>query len=407
MNSLSVLFKIATGLVTSKLLAIFVGPSGMALVGNLRNFMTTIESVSTLGFQNGIVKYAAENRNNKIELNKFLSTVFITLSLVAVMISLGLFCLADYCNNQIFGSTWRYQFVFKALAIALPWSALSIFFLSVINGFGQFRKVIFTNIFGNLIGLLLSIFLIYQFKTFGALLSIVVAPSVLIVVTFYYLKLEIDIFKMINFKYFDFKIIKNLASFSAMALVSAIFCPIVYLAIRQKIILNLGLDQAGFFETISRISTYYLLFVTTILTVYYLPKLILAKTNLETKKVFYNYYKYIFTSFLIGAIVIYFSRFLIIDLLFTKAFAPVTNLFFWQLVGDIFKVASFILGFNFFAKKLTTAFIVAELSSLVFLYFTSIYCIEYFAVEGAVIAYAIENFVYFVALAIYFRKSLL
>jgi PST family polysaccharide transporter len=68
LNSFSVLLKIGIGLITSKLLAVFVGPSGMVLVGNLRNFLTSLESISTLGFQSGIVKYVAENDKDVIEL---------------------------------------------------------------------------------------------------------------------------------------------------------------------------------------------------------------------------------------------------------------------------------------------------------------------------------------------------
>ena len=63
LNSFSVGLKIGIGLITSKILALFVGPTGMALVGNLRNFLASVETISTLGFQNGIVKYIAENRN--------------------------------------------------------------------------------------------------------------------------------------------------------------------------------------------------------------------------------------------------------------------------------------------------------------------------------------------------------
>ena len=72
LNSFSVALKIGIGLITSKILAIFVGPSGMALVGNLRNFLTSLENISTLGFQNGIVKYTAENEKSKTEItNEF------------------------------------------------------------------------------------------------------------------------------------------------------------------------------------------------------------------------------------------------------------------------------------------------------------------------------------------------
>ena len=76
LNSFSVVLKIGIGLISSKIIAVFVGPSGMALVGNLRNFLTSVENISTLGFQNGIVKYSAENQENESELKKVISTIF-------------------------------------------------------------------------------------------------------------------------------------------------------------------------------------------------------------------------------------------------------------------------------------------------------------------------------------------
>ena len=81
---------------TSKLLAVFVGPSGMALVGNLRNFSTSLESISTLGFQNGIVKYVAENKDDKQQLQKTIATVFISLFVVAIVLSSFLYFLAAF-----------------------------------------------------------------------------------------------------------------------------------------------------------------------------------------------------------------------------------------------------------------------------------------------------------------------
>ena len=136
-NSVSVLVKIGIGLVTSKLLAVFVGPSGMALVGNLRNFSTSLESISTLGFQNGIVKYVAENKDDKQQLQKTIATVFISLFVVAIVLSSFLYFLAAFWNQQIFGSLYEFEIVFRAAALALPWFAISVFFLSVINGLGK------------------------------------------------------------------------------------------------------------------------------------------------------------------------------------------------------------------------------------------------------------------------------
>ena len=403
---MSVILKIGIGLITSKLLAVFVGPSGMALVGNFRNFLTSLESISTLGFQNGIIKYTAENEKNENQLEKIIATVLICLFGIAIVLSCVLYFFAAFWNKEIFGNNFDYTIVFKSLALALPWYAISVFMLAVINGLGQFKKVIWINIIGNTIGLLVSIWMILQYKTMGALLSLVISPALMFLVTFYFINKEINFFKTIRSHQFDFQIIKNLSSYSLMALVTSVIGPLVFLVIRKNIIEVVGLEQAGFWETMTRISTYYMLFVTTILSVYFLPKLAVAKNNLDTKKVFMSFYKTILPLFMFGLVIIYFLRFVIVNLLFTSAFLPVTTLFFWQLTGDVLKVASLILGYQFFAKKLTVAFIISELFSLAVLYFSSLYFINEFGIQGIVMAQALDNFVYLLLLIVYFRKSL-
>jgi PST family polysaccharide transporter len=406
LNSLSIILKIGIGLITSKLLAVFVGPSGMALVGNLRNFMTSLESIATLGFQNGIVKYVAEIKEDKQRFEKLLSTVFISLAFVAVVLSVVLFVFATFWNQKIFGTNYQYQSVFKVLALALPWYVISIFLIAVLNGLGSFKRVIWINSIGNAIGLLFSIVLILEYRTIGVLLAIVVSPALLFFVSFYFMNKEIHVFKSISRSAFDFEIIKNLSSYSLMALVSSVLGPMVFLAIRNNIIQTLDYSQAGYWETMMRISTYYMLFVSTVLTVYFLPKLAVAKNNQETKTIFWNFYKGILPVFILGVTIVYFTRFFIVKLLFTQEFLPVTTLFFWQLVGDVLKVASLILGYQFFAKKLTVAFIVTELLSLSIIYLSSIFLVSIYGLEGIVMAHALTYFVYLLVLVVYFRKSL-
>ncbi|WP_225738065.1 MULTISPECIES: O-antigen translocase [unclassified Flavobacterium] len=406
LNSLSMLLKIGIGLVTSKLLAVFVGPSGIALVGNLRNFMNSLENVATLGFQNGIVKYTAEIKDDKTELERFVTTIFISLLVVALVLSGGLFFLAPFFANQLLRSENDYTFIIKSLALAVPWYAVSIVLLSLLNGLGKFKKVIWINILGNVISLIVAIFLILKYQTLGALLAIVIAPAVLLFVVFYIFSAEMAFFKKITIRDFDFSYLKKLSSYSVMALVSTVLGPLVLLSIRTNIIETLGIDQAGFWETITRISSYYMLFVSTILTVYFLPKLASARDSQETKAIFWSYYKGILPIFIIGLIGIYLARFLIIKILFTQAFLEVESLFFWQLLGDVFKAAALVLGYQFFARKLTIAFVVSELFSLALFYFLSDYLIGLFGIQGVVMAQAIDNMVYLLVLILYFRKSL-
>lgn len=406
LNGISIIIKIFIGFITSKVIAVFVGPSGMALVGNLRNFMTSTEAFATLGFENGVVKYVAEHKNEEVKLKQTLSTIFLSVLLVCGIISVILFLFSDYFNQSVFGSLFQYAFVFKALAIALPFYIGNIFIIATINGFGEYKKVIYTNIIGSFIGLLVSVLLIWQLRTEGALLSIILTPSLLFFVSLFYINTEIRLFKNISTKFYNLSFLKSLSSYSLMALVSAVLGPMVLLAIRKNIILNLGIEQAGYWEAMGRISSYYFLFVSTIIGLYFLPKLTLAKTNQETKSLFWEYYKGILPVFIVGLIGVYFFREVLVQLLFTKEFLPVSKLFFWQLVGDVFKAASLILGYQFFAQKLTKAFIVFEVFSLAILYFSSIYFVSIRGIEGVVMAHSFTYAVYLIVLSIYFRKSL-
>jgi len=60
LHSATVLTKIGAGFLTTKFIAIFIGAEGLALIGNLRNFLTAVQSFATVGLYNGMVKFIAE-----------------------------------------------------------------------------------------------------------------------------------------------------------------------------------------------------------------------------------------------------------------------------------------------------------------------------------------------------------
>ena len=70
LNSTSVLIRIISGILTSKAIAVFIGPEGLSLVGNLRNILSSFQSVATAGLYNGVVKYVSEFKNDTKELSK-------------------------------------------------------------------------------------------------------------------------------------------------------------------------------------------------------------------------------------------------------------------------------------------------------------------------------------------------
>lgn len=405
LNALSIVLKIAIGLVTSKVIAVFVGPLGMGLVGNLRNFLSAAESWGTLGFQNGIVKYVAENKEDKNKVFAVFSTAFWTIALVVFVTCLFLFVFAQPVNTLLFGE-FDYVHIIRILAVALPGYVFSLVFIAVLNGLGEYQQVVKINMIGNVIGLVFSVYLITQYQTIGALTALIITPALLFVVSIYYLRKQMVITTCLSIQFFDVGILKSLSVYSLMYFISAVIGPFVYLEIRNEMIASLGHDSAGYWEAVNRISMYYLLFVSTLAGVYFFPRLSLTKSIKETQNIFWSYYRWIWSLFTLGLFVIYFFREWIVSLLFTPAFESVNDLFFWQLFGDAFKAASLILGYQFLAKKMTMHFLITETISLLVMYFSSSYFMKEFQTEGVVMAYALTYVIYFTILVVVFRKVL-
>ena len=147
-----------------------------------------------------------------------------------------------------------------------------------------------------------------------------------------------------------------------------------------------------------------MMFISTLITFYFLPELTKAKSLDKERKLTLAFYKGIIPVFGLGLILIYFSRNFIIQVLFTKEFEMVSELFLWQLLGDFFRALSLILGIRFYAKKIMKGYFVTEIISFAILFVSSLVLISKLGNEGAVLAYAITYILYFIVLLIYFRK---
>lgn len=405
LNSVSVIIKIIAGFVTSKFIAIFVGAEGMALIGNLRDFVKAAQTISILGLYNGVVKYIAEFKNNAVELTKTLSTVFY-LGFIATVLTSG-FCYysAEYINHWLFHD-YDYVYVIHIFALVLPFFALNMLAFSIMNGFSKFKVLIVFNIFGQILGAVITIFLIWKNSIDGALVSVVIAESLLFLITLVGILNRKSFVHKIQASKFSIKLATKLGSYSGMALFSAILLPYVALQIRGYIIDGYGLKDAGMWTAINRISKYYLMFVTSLLALYILPRFSEIKTIKAFRNEVFSFYKTIIPVFGLGLILIYFLRHIIIQILFTAEFKPVEELFLWQLMGDFVKVLSVVIAYQFVAKKMFWHYIITEAFSLSILYITSIYFVDLYGVKGATIAHFVTYVLYYAVILLIFSSSL-
>ncbi|WP_299556117.1 O-antigen translocase [Seonamhaeicola sp.] len=407
LQTASVTTRVIAGLLTSKAIAVFIGAEGMALIGNFQNFVSSFQTVSILGSYKGVVKYIAKFKEDVVELSKTISTVFYAGFIATIIVSVTCYFNAELIKDIIFPSYNNYTLAIKVFAIVLPFYALNMFTFSIMNGFSKYKILIIINIIGQILSVSVALLLIYQERLKGALISVAIAESLIFLITLVGITNRRSLVPLIKVNRFSFGFLKKLGPYSMMALFSAVLLPLVALAIRSYIIENIGYKDAGFWEAMTRISKYYLMFVTSLMTLYILPRFTEINDIKEFRKEVFGFYKTVMPILAIGLLLIYLLKPLIVSVVFTEEFEPVEDLFSWQLLGDFIKVLSMVIAYQFIAKKMFWHYILTEAFLIIALYYSSIYFINYFdGVKGAVMAHFVSYLVYYGIILSIFGKSL-
>ena len=189
-----------------------------------------------------------------------------------------------------------------------------------------------------------------------------------------------------------------------MILVSTATAPVSSLILRGHVISNISDVHAGWWEAMNRISGMYLMVITTSFGVYYLPRLSELTTRAELRHEIFKAYKVIIPMLLAGFSLIYFLRVVIIQILFTPEFLPMESLFIWQLIGDFFKITSWLLAFLMVAKSMTKTYITTEIFFSVLFVGLSFLFMKTAGVIGITQGHLVNYLLYLMTMMVIFRK---
>jgi PST family polysaccharide transporter len=399
LNAIAVGVKMITLLAINKVLAIYVGPAGYAALGQFQNAVQMISTLASGAINTGVTKYTAEYKDDELKQRNLWKTAgsialtgSLALSILVLIFNdrLAMWFLADATLGSVF--IW-----FAATLVLFVFNGL---FLAILNGKKEINKYVAANIAGSIFAIIVTTIMVINYGAYGALVALAVYQSLTFIVT-YYICYKSSWFKL-NYFYgaIDKKITIDLSKFALMALVSAICTPLAHIFIRNHLVSQLGWSSAGYWEAMYRLSSAYLLFVTTTLGLYYLPRLSELK---ETKEIISEIkigYKFILPIACLSGLIIYGLRDVLIRLLFTEDFISIKDLFAWQLIGDTMKIGSWILSFLMLAKGYAKEFIVTEIIFTFSFYRLVCYFVDRFGLEGVVIAHALNYLLYWIAIVV-------
>ena len=405
LNAIAVVIKMLTMLGINKILAVYVGPTGYAALGQFQNAVQMITTFGSGAINTGVTKYTAEYFEDEAAQRKVWQTGG-TIALVGSVITGALVALFNQPLAAWFLKDAQYGSVFIWFGLTLVFFVFNALLLAILNGKKEISRYVIVNITGSAFSLAVSAVMIVQWGLYGALLTLAINQSLVFFVTLA-LCYRTNWFKL---KYLVGSIDKqaaiNLGKYTAMALTSAATVPVSHILVRNHLGETLGWQAAGYWEAMWRLSAAYLMFVTTTLGVYYLPRLSELKDPTAIKKEIIQGYKTILPIAAACGVVIYFLRDFIIEILFTKEFMPMRELFAWQMLGDTLKIGSWILAYLMLGQSLVKMFITTEvLFGFGFFAWTWVFT-DYFGLQAAVVAHAINYLAYWVSMMYLISKEL-
>jgi PST family polysaccharide transporter len=394
LSAISTIIRIIVSFVSIKVVAVYIGPSGLALVGQMQNFIAMMSSIASAGVNSGVVKYTADHYEDEQAKQKIWSSA-LKISLVLVIpIAIAIIFLADFLSMKLLNTT-EYGSIFILFAITVVFFVFNGLLTSILNGQKEIKKLTTLNIIGSLFGLVVTIGLVMNYQLYGALISGIISQSIVFFVTLAFV-VKSSWFKLSMFLgSMDSEYKNKLLKYSAMAVVSSTMITLSQIYIRDYIGTKIGWDEAGYWQAIWRISETYLMLVTTILGVYYLPKFSNIQDKAELRAEIFYGYKIMMPIVMVMALAIYIFRDLIVSILFTKEFSPMLELFLYQLIGDVVKIASWFLSFVMAAKAMTKLFILSEvIFALSFLGLVMLF-LNIYGLVGVTMAFMVNYIFYF------------
>ena len=395
-TSISTALSFISGFIAIKVVAVKIGPKGIAFVGQFQNTTAILSMLATAAITTGVVKYLAEHKSDPIKSRQIINTAFLIVFFSSIIISIivmsasGLLSQAAFKSNEF----WLVYFLFGLFIMLISYNSL---FSAILNGLKEIRKYILVSIFSSLIGVCLTVAGAYIFGLQGVLISSTATAAIVFIINIIIFN-KLGISWKPDFKSWDKSTIKMLSAFSLMAVVSGFLVPAIQILVRDRIIQQFSATEAGYWQAVTRISDYYLSFITSVLAVYYMPRLSEIGSKLELKQEILKGYKLILPLVGITALMVWVCKGIIIHVLFTPEFLPMKPLFAYQLLGDFFKMGSWLLAYLMVARAMTKTFIVTEILFSVSYVGLSYYFINHFGIIGATYSFCINYGIYWIAM---------
>lgn len=382
-SALQSAIKVLGNFIMGKLVAIWFGPSGLALLGQFQNLFFLQQSASGGAVQNGLIQGIAHHQEEEQQHKLVLE------SGIAITLLLTVLCIVFW----IIGYPWIAQhwlptnfppLVYFFVPISLLFSSAFFIISSYFSAKKNYRSNAWINIFQSVFTVLFFILLGQLFGIYGACFGLLLGqiPAVL-----YGFKQFKQVFKLKIQWRWPQKKEDGLWSFALLALYSSLATQLNQIFIRSMIVDQVGNAEAGYWEALQRISNLWVPVLSVLFTTLFLPRLTANKTRKGFLKESIGTVGV--AAILVGAFAVvgYLFRVQIVDLLFSKEFKNAESVMGVHLLGDVAKAITWAFAYTLLSRKKSILLLIIDLLFNVIYWSFAHFFIQSQGWTGAVFAY--------------------
>lgn len=388
---------ILVNITTSKLIAVFVGVSGIGLYGIYTSALSLITTISDLGVSRSSIRSIAkkEGEGDRKEVEKTISIVSKLIYITGGVGALLTILLSTYISKWSFGSE-DYWISYVLLGICVFFTILKNGQTAILQGLRKYKLITTSTVYSSLISLLLSVPLIYFFREDSIVYVILTGALVTYVVT------NVSLRK-IEFKLSESKIklskensISIIKLGLAMMMVS-FFVALSGYAIRVFITKYGTLNDLGYFQAGYQIISGYFGIIFTSMTTDYFPRISAIQNDNQKLQQEVNQ-QAIITLLLICPLVVLLPYIMpyIIKLLYADGFEPTIDYVNIALFGIICQAGSQTMGMVLLAKNNAKVFTVSVFSFQIIFLVLNILGYKYFGILGLGITFSINMLIHII-----------
>ena len=349
--------RVVSALVVNKIIATYLGPGGLALVGQFQNFTAMVFGLTSGNVSNAIISSVAgaeDDDSRRKAISSAVACMAGATAVVAIVIAVN----ASELSQSIFDSP-DLAAVLWILALLMVPLMLNVVLLAVAAGLGRTRAFTVVNVLIALASMPVCWVMVESQGLRGAVLSAIVVNSAALCLSLGWMILRSPCPVRWRFAGVDPDAARRLLRLALMTLSTIVGVPLAQFAVRRFVLDQSGVDIAGYWQAALKIGEILLMVSTLMVSLHFLPRFAAGRQGLK-RITFRAVAGSLGFLAIVGAAAVLAAN-VLLPILFSREFIGAKPLLPTQVAGDVLRSGAIVVQAAFLSRMAVRSYIAIDI----------------------------------------------